>query len=39
MDCIMHISAAHAPLAQLEEQLVYTQQVGGSNPSGRTGSV
>lgn len=26
----------YAPLAQLEEQLVYTQQVGGSNPSGRT---
>ena len=25
-----------APLAQLEEQLVYTQQVSGSNPLGRT---
>ncbi len=26
----------NAPLAQLVEQLIYTEKVGGSSPSGRT---
>jgi hypothetical protein len=26
----------YAPLAQLVEQLIYTEKVGGSSPSGRT---
>lgn len=36
--CVVPHTRLHAlaPLAQLEEQLVYTQQVGGSSPSGRT---
>ena len=28
-----------APLAQLVEQLIYTEKVGGSSPSGRTGDT
>lgn len=35
-DSICPYHLPHGPLAQLEEQLVYTQRVGGSSPSGST---